>query len=141
MHFFQTRSIYWQDGDINQDRFAKAYAEWSYMTFAAQKLAGRDPMICPACGPQPPCIHIDGNAKLYRYKSAGGASTLKPYMQDVCIFNNASVDAHVTETEPGNSEVCTTYVLFSLNLRFLKKRTALISSTHTIPFDILLKRS
>ncbi|XP_043225461.1 uncharacterized protein LOC122383261 isoform X2 [Amphibalanus amphitrite] len=93
-----------RDGDINQDRFAKAYAEWSYMTFAAQKLAGWDPMICPACGPQPSCIHVDGNAKLYRYKSAGDASTLKPYMQDVCIFNNASVDAHVAETESCNSE-------------------------------------
>ena len=70
------------------------------MTFEARKLTGWNPMICQACGPEPACIHVDGNAKLYRYKSAGGAvESERPYLENICIFNKAAVDSHIAETE------------------------------------------
>lgn len=53
---------------MKQDVFNYTFSEWrrqEQVYFSA--LNGGDLFTCPACTDSPHAIHIDGNAKLYRY--------------------------------------------------------------------------
>ena len=53
--------------------------------------------ICEACGPSPFCIHVDGNHKLYRYKTSD--NNLRPYHAGTVIQEPAEVDAHLRKLD------------------------------------------
>ena len=69
------------------------------MIHEARRVVGHDDLQCGACGPTPMCVHVDGNSKLYRYKSAGASGNnqweRQPYHENTCIARKADVDAHV----------------------------------------------
>ena len=86
-----------QVGPIDLERMEKAYSEWSYMVYELDQLVGSDYTGCEACGPTPMCVHVDGNFKLYRYRSAGDADPTKPYHAGNLIEAQDVVDAHVAK--------------------------------------------
>lgn len=87
-----------QTAPVDPERFQKAYSEWSYMEFEARRVVGYQDFQCDACGPVPMCVHVDGNAKLYRFKSAGTSAEwteTRPYHESTCIASKEDVDKHV----------------------------------------------
>ena len=84
---------------MDLERIEKAYAEWSYIQYEMDRLMGSDYGVCEACGPKPHCIHIDGNFKLYRYRSAGDAGTDTAYHLGNLIEEQAAVTAHVAKLD------------------------------------------
>lgn len=58
-------------GVINDTAFSSAFKEWKFCSHEINKLQFKDLMVCPTCATYQHSVHVDGNAKLYRYKSAG----------------------------------------------------------------------
>lgn len=88
-----------QKARIDLERFDKAYREWSYMGYELDRLVGIDRTMCEACGPSPRAVHVDGNFKLYRYRSAGRADASSVYHNGTIIEDRAAVDAHVRKVD------------------------------------------
>lgn len=58
-------------GTINSNSFSCAFKEWKYCQYKVNILRHMDWMKCPACEDSQHSVHVDGNMKLYRFKSAG----------------------------------------------------------------------
>lgn len=58
-------------GVINDSAFSIAFKEWKFCCHELNILQSKDFMGCPTCAVYQHSAHVDGNAKLYRYKSAG----------------------------------------------------------------------
>ena len=58
-----------QIGRINPTTFRKAAAEWRYCQYELEKLQGICWLECPPCSVSQHSAHVDGNQKLYRFKS------------------------------------------------------------------------
>ena len=56
---------------INDTAFSVAFKEWKFCHHELDVLQSKDFMECPTCAVFQHSAHVDGNAKLYRYKSAG----------------------------------------------------------------------
>lgn len=60
---------------MKQDIFNYTMSEWKKqeVNFMSSVVGGKQSSLfyCPACGTEPHCIHIDGNAKLFRYDRGG----------------------------------------------------------------------
>lgn len=56
---------------LKQDVLNFTVAEWRHWESRYYEEVAGDLFHCPACQDQPHTIHIDGNAKLFRYKAAG----------------------------------------------------------------------
>lgn len=63
--FFQTDYV------IKQDVLNFTIAEWRKQEVLFYESMTGGLFHCPACQDEPHTIHIDGNAKLFRYKAAG----------------------------------------------------------------------
>ena len=50
----------------------KAFLEWTYAKFEVEKLCEVQHFQCPACTPSMLAVAVDGNRKLYRFKSQLG---------------------------------------------------------------------
>ena len=57
---------------INAVTFGTAFKEWKFFQYELDKLRFIDWMTCPVCDIAQHSVHVDGNMKLYRFKSAGG---------------------------------------------------------------------
>ena len=88
-----------QPGPVDFERLQKAYTEWSCLRFEMRRMVSSDDMSCEACGPEPQLIHLDGNAKLYRYRSSGSGDTSSAYHLGTFIERKEDVDAHVDKTK------------------------------------------
>lgn len=55
---------------INATAFNISFKEWKFCQFELDKLRCLDWMECPACSDCQHSVHVDGNMKLYRFKSA-----------------------------------------------------------------------
>ena len=86
-----------QSGTVDLLRLQKAFTEWTCLKFELQGLQGSDYMECEACGTEPRCIHLDGNAKLYRYRSSGSSEVSSAYHQGTFIADKTAVDAHMAK--------------------------------------------
>ncbi|XP_043246029.1 uncharacterized protein LOC122393759 isoform X2 [Amphibalanus amphitrite] len=84
-------------GPVDLERLEKAFTEWTCVQFELQGLQGSDYMECEACGADPKCVHLDGNAKLYRYRSSGSSEVSSAYHVGTFIADKTAVDAHVTK--------------------------------------------
>ena len=58
-------------GTINSKTFGSSFREWKFYQFELNKLRQINWMDCPSCEQKQHSVHIDGNMKLYGYKSAG----------------------------------------------------------------------
>ena len=63
--------LFYQTGVINSSTFHKAFQEWKYAQYEIHQLKAMDWMVCPPCAMHQHSGHVDGNLKLYRFKSAG----------------------------------------------------------------------
>ena len=77
----------------------KAFREWTCLKFELQGLQGFDYLECEACGSEPRCVHLDGNAKLYRYRSSGSGEESSAYHLGTFIADRTSVDAHLAKLQ------------------------------------------
>ncbi|KAA8585669.1 hypothetical protein FQN60_004363, partial [Etheostoma spectabile] len=50
----------------------RAFLEWAYAKFEVDKLSQVQHFQCPACTPSMLAVSVDGNRKLYRFKSQPG---------------------------------------------------------------------
>uniref|UniRef100_A0A7M5X014 CxC3 like cysteine cluster domain-containing protein n=2 Tax=Clytia hemisphaerica TaxID=252671 RepID=A0A7M5X014_9CNID len=95
-------------GTINQPMFAHAFKEYQHLKFDVEQLCSLSWFECPGCGDQQHSCHVDGNNKLYRYKTSG-KRTAKPYYGDIFIVKNEKVNDHLAKLnysvrQPKNSE-------------------------------------
>ena len=71
-HFlFQVSTFCLQVPTINATAFGVSFKEWKFCQFELDKLRHINWMKCPACDDHQHSVHMDGNMKLYRFKSAG----------------------------------------------------------------------
>lgn len=68
-------------------------------TVDTESLVGIDRSKCEACAPSPRAAHLDGNFKLYRYRSAERADASSAYHNDTLIEDRAAVDTHVCKVD------------------------------------------
>jgi len=64
-------NIYSQVGTVDVTAFATSFKEWTYCQFELDQERQISWMECPACSNKQHSVHVDGNMKLYRFKSAG----------------------------------------------------------------------
>ncbi|XP_043232044.1 uncharacterized protein LOC122386681 isoform X3 [Amphibalanus amphitrite] len=83
------------DRPVDFERLEKAFTEWTCIQFELQGLQGSDFMACEACGAEPRCVHLDGNAKVYRYRSSGSSEMESAYHVGTFIEDRDAVNAHV----------------------------------------------
>ena len=69
------------------------------MDYELDRLVGINRINCEACGPSPRAVHVDGNFKLYRYRSAGRADASSAYHNGTLIEDKAAVDAHMRKVD------------------------------------------
>ncbi|KXJ07194.1 hypothetical protein AC249_AIPGENE287 [Exaiptasia diaphana] len=58
-------------GIINKVTFATSFKEWKFCQLELDNICLCDWMKCPGCSEQQHFVHVDGNMKLYRFKTAG----------------------------------------------------------------------
>ena len=63
--------VFFQIGTINISTFSRSFKEWKFCNFELDQLQMKDWMKCPPCTIQQHSAHVDGNMKLYRFKTAG----------------------------------------------------------------------
>ncbi|CAM4683359.1 unnamed protein product [Leuciscus chuanchicus] len=58
-------------GKISADSFSKSFSEWVAVTYGyeVEKIFHKKSFDCPACTPEMLAVSVDGNRKLYRFKS------------------------------------------------------------------------
>ncbi|XP_035006830.1 uncharacterized protein LOC118103835 [Hippoglossus stenolepis] len=64
--------VFGRSGKICGDTMQKAFLEWTYAKFEVEKLSQVQHFQCPACTPSMLAVAVDGNRKLYRFKSQPG---------------------------------------------------------------------
>ena len=57
---------------ITSSIFSKSFKEWKYCQYEIRNIKLTNFMECPCCTVSQHSCHVDGNCKLYRFKSAGG---------------------------------------------------------------------
>ncbi|KAF6715261.1 hypothetical protein FQA47_005410 [Oryzias melastigma] len=68
----QRTKVFGRSGKICGDTMQKAFLEWSYAKFEVERLSEMNPFECPACTPSMLAVAVDGNRKLYRFRSQPG---------------------------------------------------------------------
>ncbi|XP_059201627.1 uncharacterized protein LOC131981368 [Centropristis striata] len=61
-------------GKISADTFSKSFLEWSAVKFEVDRMCKETCFSCPACTPDMLAVSVDGNRKLYRFKSNASTS-------------------------------------------------------------------
>ena len=56
---------------ITANTFSRSFKEWKFCMYEVEIGQGLSWMECPACALYQHSCHVDGNMKLYRYKSSG----------------------------------------------------------------------
>ncbi|MED6240916.1 hypothetical protein ATANTOWER_031648, partial [Ataeniobius toweri] len=68
----QRAKLFGRSGKICGDTMQKSFLEWSYAKFEVERLFQVHRFQCPACTPSMLAVAVDGNRKLYRFKSQPG---------------------------------------------------------------------
>ncbi|ROJ66258.1 hypothetical protein DPX16_16521 [Anabarilius grahami] len=64
--------LFGRSGKICGDTMQRAFLEWAYAKFEVDKMSQVQHFQCPACTPSMLAVAVDGNRKLYRFKSQPG---------------------------------------------------------------------
>lgn len=81
-----------KSGKICGDTMQRAFLEWAYAKFEVDKLSQVQHFQCPACTPTMLAVAVDGNRKLYRFKSQPGPDG---FFDGVFLANDAEVSSFV----------------------------------------------
>ncbi|KAG1943764.1 hypothetical protein F2P79_014877, partial [Pimephales promelas] len=82
------------DGKICGDTMQRAFLEWAYAKFEVDKLSQVHHFQCPACTPTMLAVAVDGNRKLYRFKSQPGPRP-DGFFDGVFLASDAEVSSFV----------------------------------------------
>ncbi|KAK1875419.1 Serine/threonine-protein kinase Nek5, partial [Dissostichus eleginoides] len=78
--------LFGRSGKICGDTLQKSFLEWTYAKFEVKRLSQVQHFQCPSCTPSMLAVAVDGNRKLYRFKSQPG------YMKTVQRITEATED-------------------------------------------------
>jgi len=79
---------YGNEGHINILSFRRAFAEFEFCTAEVRHTYGlQDDIGCPACGPEPRSIHLDGNHKLFT-RNRNYEAWRPPYHRSAHLFRD-----------------------------------------------------
>ncbi|ROL54010.1 hypothetical protein DPX16_15608 [Anabarilius grahami] len=84
--------LFGRSGKICGDTMQRAFLEWAYAKFEVDKLSQVQHFQCPACTPSMLAVAVDGNRKLYRFKSQPGPDG---FFDGVFLANDAEVSFSV----------------------------------------------
>ncbi|KAL1267089.1 hypothetical protein QQF64_002764, partial [Cirrhinus molitorella] len=84
--------LFGRSGKICGDTMQRAFLEWAYAKFEVDKLSQVQHFQCPACTPSMLAVAVDGNRKLYRFKSQPGPDG---FFDGVFLANDAEVSSFV----------------------------------------------
>jgi len=84
--------IHGRVGKIQPASYSRAFKEWCYCNFQKDKIQKKNWLKCPCCSVTQHSCHVDGNCKLYRYKSSGSRRR-ESYYKDLFIVNDGEVDS------------------------------------------------
>ncbi|XP_047205056.1 uncharacterized protein LOC124857722 isoform X2 [Girardinichthys multiradiatus] len=100
----QRIKLFGRSGKICRDTMQKSFLEWSYAKFEVERLSQVHLFQCPACTPSMLVVAVDGNLKLYRFKSQPGPNG---FFEGVFLAKDAEVTSFVdyihgaTQHNPG----------------------------------------
>ncbi|KAK3745571.1 hypothetical protein QZH41_009877, partial [Actinostola sp. cb2023] len=81
---------------INSTAFTRSFKEWKFCQHELNLLSYQDWMKCPPCSISQHSCHVDGNMKLYRYKSSG-MERRPSYFKYIFVADKKEVDNHLKE--------------------------------------------
>ncbi|KAE8287596.1 hypothetical protein D5F01_LYC13644 [Larimichthys crocea] len=84
--------LFGRSGKICGDTMQRAFLEWAYAKFEVDKLSQVQHFQCPACTPSMLAVAVDGNRKLYRFKSQPGSDG---FFDGVFLASDAEVSSFV----------------------------------------------
>ncbi|XP_058494830.1 uncharacterized protein LOC131465891 [Solea solea] len=84
--------LFGRSGKICGDTMQRAFLEWAYAKFEVEKLSQVQHFQCPACTPSMLAVAVDGNRKLYRFKSQPGPDG---FFDGVFLASDAEVSSFV----------------------------------------------
>ncbi|XP_028456561.1 uncharacterized protein LOC114570425 isoform X3 [Perca flavescens] len=83
-------------GKLSSDSFQKSFFEWAAVQYEVDAICKEDQFSCPACTPAMLAVSVDGNRKLYRFKSTA-RSEERPIVDGVFIANDEDVTRFVDQ--------------------------------------------
>ncbi|XP_057306565.1 uncharacterized protein LOC130644823 isoform X2 [Hydractinia symbiolongicarpus] len=84
-----------RSSSINNTAFCTSWREYKFCMHKMDMLQQKNWMECPSCHNDQHSCHVDGNNKLYRYKSAGNKSSGPSFYQDLFICDSECVERTV----------------------------------------------
>ncbi|XP_062414077.1 uncharacterized protein LOC134122785 isoform X1 [Pungitius pungitius] len=84
--------VFGRSGQICGDTMQKAFLEWIYAKFEVERMSLVQHFQCPACTPSMLAVAVDGNRKLYRFKSQPGPNG---FFDGVFLAKDAEVSSFV----------------------------------------------
>ncbi|XP_062307641.1 uncharacterized protein LOC134012043 [Osmerus eperlanus] len=91
-------------GKISADTFSKSFSEWVAVRFQVEKICQETFFSCPACTPEMLAVSVDGNRKLYRFKSNASTSQQSNF-EDIFILKDEEVADFVSHVHRRTSHV------------------------------------
>ncbi|KAM8851628.1 uncharacterized protein ACB058_010793 [Synchiropus picturatus] len=88
----QRTKLFGRFGKICGDTMQKSFLEWSYAKCEVERLSEVDELRCPVCTPSMLAVSVDGNRKLYRFKSHSGPNG---FFEGVFLVNGTEVTSFV----------------------------------------------
>ncbi|XP_034556273.1 uncharacterized protein LOC117824805 isoform X2 [Notolabrus celidotus] len=88
----QRTKLFGRSGKICGDTMQKSFLEWTYAKFEVERLSQVQHFQCPACTPSMLAVAVDGNRKLYRFKSQPGPNG---FFDGVFLAKDAEVTSFV----------------------------------------------
>ncbi|KAM4530957.1 uncharacterized protein PAE49_023263 isoform 3-T4 [Odontesthes bonariensis] len=84
--------VFGRSGKICGDTMQKSFLEWTYAKYEVERLSQVQHFQCPACTPSMLAVAVDGNRKLYRFKSQPGPDG---FFDGVFLAKDAEVSSFV----------------------------------------------
>ncbi|XP_034738953.1 uncharacterized protein LOC117951366 isoform X1 [Etheostoma cragini] len=91
-------------GKLSSDSFQKSFFEWAAVQYEVDAICKEKQFSCPACTPAMLAVSVDGNRKLYRFKSTA-RSEERPIFDGVFIANDEDVTRFVDQVHTKTKHV------------------------------------
>ncbi|XP_032391834.1 uncharacterized protein LOC116701895 [Etheostoma spectabile] len=91
-------------GKLSSDSFQKSFFEWAAVQYEVDAICKEEQFSCPACTPAMLAVSVDGNRKLYRFKSTA-RSEERPIFDGVFIANDEDVTRFVDQVHTKTKHV------------------------------------
>eukprot|EP00111_Clytia_hemisphaerica_P010019 TCONS_00029297-protein len=89
-----------RQGRIVPSSFSLSFKHWNLVKYELNMMKGMDWMKCPCCSIKQHACHVDGNAKLYRYRHSGSRRR-ESYYKESFIVDDTKVDKYISSLDKG----------------------------------------